>query len=99
MSAYVEWKQVAKAFGDKQVLRGMSLGVAKGEVLYLIGTSGVGKSVAIKLLVGLLPVDAGELWFDGARVDRLPERSLAPLRRRVGMVFQSATLFDSMTLA
>jgi phospholipid/cholesterol/gamma-HCH transport system ATP-binding protein len=68
-------------------------------VLYIIGTSGVGKSVAIKLLIGLLRVDAGEIWFDGLRVDQLPERELAGLRRRVGMVFQSSTLFDSMTLA
>src|SRR5580698_9448410 len=77
----------------------MDLAVIKGEVLYIIGTSGVGKSVAIKLLLGLLRVDAGEIWFDGARVDQLPERELAGLRRRVGMVFQSSTLFDSMTLA
>ncbi|HEY1546261.1 MAG TPA: ATP-binding cassette domain-containing protein [Kofleriaceae bacterium] len=99
MTAYVEWKHVSKAFGDKPVLLGMDLAVAKGEVLYIIGTSGVGKSVTIKLLIGLLRVDAGEIWFDGARVDQLPERALAKLRRRVGMVFQSSTLFDSMTLA
>jgi phospholipid/cholesterol/gamma-HCH transport system ATP-binding protein len=99
VTAYVEWKHVSKAFGDKPVLLGMDLAVAKGEVLYIIGTSGVGKSVTIKLLIGLLRVDAGEIWFDGARVDQLPERALAKLRRRVGMVFQSSTLFDSMTLA
>src|SRR5215813_9304575 len=67
--------------------------------MFLIGTSGVGKSVTIKLLIGLLRVDAGEIWFDGRRVDPLPERELAPLRKRIGMVFQSSTLFDSMTLA
>ncbi len=99
MTAYVEWKSVYKAFGDKPVLRGLDLAVTRGEVLFVIGTSGVGKSVAIKLLIGLLRVDAGEIWFDGARVDQLPERELAKLRRRVGMVFQSSTLFDSMTLA
>jgi phospholipid/cholesterol/gamma-HCH transport system ATP-binding protein len=53
----------------------------------------------IKHLIGLLRIDAGEIWFDGARVDQLSEGKLAPLRRRIGMVFQSATLFDSMTLA
>jgi phospholipid/cholesterol/gamma-HCH transport system ATP-binding protein len=99
VTAYVEWKHVYKSFGDKPVLVGMDLAVTKGEVLYIIGTSGVGKSVAIKLLLGLLRADAGEIWFDGARVDQLPERELAKLRRRVGMVFQSSTLFDSMTLA
>src|SRR5947199_3682472 len=77
----------------------MNLAVNKGEVLFIIGTSGVGKSVTIKHLIGLLRIDAGEIWFDGQRVDRLREAQLAPLRRRIGMVFQSATLFDSMTLA
>ena len=99
MGAYIEWRDVHKAFAGKPVLRGMSLAVNKGEVLFIIGTSGVGKSVTIKHLIGLLRIDAGEIWFDGERVDQLPERRLAPLRRRIGMVFQSSTLFDSMTLA
>src|SRR5215467_11775270 len=87
-----------KAFGGKPVLRGMDLAVNKGEVMFIIGTSGVGKSVTIKHLIGLLRIDAGEIWFDGSRIDQLPERNLAPLRKRIGMVFQSSTLFDSMTL-
>jgi phospholipid/cholesterol/gamma-HCH transport system ATP-binding protein len=99
VSGYIEWRDVHKAFGGKPVLRGVNLAVDKGEVLFIIGTSGVGKSVTIKQLVGLLRVDAGEIWFDGKRVDQLAERHLAPLRRRIGMVFQSSTLFDSMTLA
>jgi phospholipid/cholesterol/gamma-HCH transport system ATP-binding protein len=99
MSAYIEFKDVHKAFGGKPVLRGMNLAVEKGEVMFVIGTSGVGKSVTIKHLIGLLRLDAGEIWFDGRRVDRLRERELTPLRRRIGMVFQSSTLFDSMTLA
>jgi phospholipid/cholesterol/gamma-HCH transport system ATP-binding protein len=97
--AYIEFKDVHKAFAGKPVLRGMNLAIAKGEVMFVIGTSGVGKSVTIKHLVGLLRLDAGEIWFDGQRVDRLRERELAPLRKRIGMVFQSSTLFDSMTLA
>jgi phospholipid/cholesterol/gamma-HCH transport system ATP-binding protein len=97
--AFVEWKDVTKAFGGKPVLKGMSLAVNKGEVMFIIGTSGVGKSVTIKHLIGLLRIDGGEIWFDGQRVDKLPERKLAPLRKRIGMVFQSSTLFDSMTLA
>jgi phospholipid/cholesterol/gamma-HCH transport system ATP-binding protein len=96
---FVEWKNVEKAFGGKPVLKGMSLAVTKGEVMFIIGTSGVGKSVTIKHLVGLLPIDRGEIWFDGARVDKLSERQFTPLRKRIGMVFQSSTLFDSMTLA
>ncbi len=99
MTAYIEWRGVTKSFAGKDVLRGMNLAVDKGEVMFIIGTSGVGKSVTIKHLVGLLRVDGGEIWFDGQRVDQLPERQLATLRRRIGMVFQSSTLFDSMTLA
>ena len=98
-AAYIEFKGVAKAFGGKPVLRGMSLAVDKGEVMFIIGTSGVGKSVTIKHLIGLLRIDAGEIWFDGRRVDLLSERDLVPIRKRIGMVFQSSTLFDSMTLA
>ncbi len=99
MTGYVEWRNVTKAFSGKPVLKGMSLSVSKGEVMFIIGTSGVGKSVTIKHLIGLLRIDGGEIWFDGQRVDTLAERKLAPLRKRIGMVFQSSTLFDSMTLA
>ena len=97
--AFVEWRDVHKAFGGKPVLRGMSLAVNTGEVMFIIGTSGVGKSVTIKHLIGLLRIDAGEIWFDGTRLDKLTERQLAPYRKRIGMVFQASTLFDSMTLA
>lgn len=96
--AYIEFVGVHKAFGSNPVLRGMDLAIARGEIQYVIGTSGVGKSVTIKHLVGFLPIDAGEIWFDGARVDQLDERGFYPVRRRIGMVFQSATLFDAMTL-
>ncbi|MBE7450232.1 MAG: ATP-binding cassette domain-containing protein [Kofleriaceae bacterium] len=77
----------------------MDLAVGQGEILFIIGTSGVGKSVTIKHLVGFLRIDRGEIWFDGRRVDQLDEKGFYAVRRRVGMVFQNATLFDSMTLA
>lgn len=96
---YLAFVDVHKAFAGKPVLRGMDLTVAKGEILYIIGTSGVGKSVTIKHLVGFLAVDRGEIWFDGQRLDQLDERGFYPIRRRIGMVFQNATLFDAMTLA
>src|SRR6266550_7317227 len=99
MSSYIEFKHVQKGFAGKPVLLDMNLAINKGEVMFIIGTSGVGKSVTIKHLIGLLRIDAGEIWFDGQRVDQIPERKLEPLRRRIGMVFQSSTLFDSMTLA
>jgi phospholipid/cholesterol/gamma-HCH transport system ATP-binding protein len=98
-AAFIEYRAVAKAFGGQPVLRDMSLAIRRGEVMFIIGTSGVGKSVTIKLLIGLLRLDRGEIWFDGQRIDRLTERALVPLRKRIGMVFQSSTLFDSMTLA
>ncbi|MDX2090642.1 MAG: ATP-binding cassette domain-containing protein [Kofleriaceae bacterium] len=99
MTAFLEFKDVKKAFGGKPVLKGMNLAVNKSEVMFIIGTSGVGKSVTIKHLIGLLRIDSGEIWFDGQRIDGLTERQLAPLRKRIGMVFQASTLFDSMTLA
>ncbi len=95
----IEFREVHKAFDGKPVLRGMNLTVGKGEILFIIGTSGVGKSVTIKHLVGFLRIDTGEIWFDGKRVDQLDEKGFYAVRRRVGMVFQNATLFDSMTLA
>lgn len=94
----IEFRDVHKAFGAKQVLRGIDLTIERGEVMFIIGTSGVGKSVAIKHLIGLLRVDSGELWFDGDRIDGLSEKQFYPVRKRIGMVFQHSTLFDSMTL-
>jgi phospholipid/cholesterol/gamma-HCH transport system ATP-binding protein len=96
--AHIEFRSVCKAFGGKEVLRGIDLTVARGEVLFIVGTSGVGKSVTIKHLVGLLRPDAGEIRLDGARVDDLDEPSFYAVRKRCAMVFQHATLFDSMTL-
>ncbi|MBK7539626.1 MAG: ATP-binding cassette domain-containing protein [Myxococcales bacterium] len=94
----LEFRDVDKAFDGKPVLSSMSLSVRRHERLFLVGTSGVGKSVAIRLLIGLLRVDAGELRFHGARIDELSEAALLPLRRKIGMVFQHSTLFDSMTV-
>lgn len=98
-ASLIEFRDVHKAFDGKPVLRGMTLSVGKGEILFIIGTSGVGKSVTIKHLVGFLRIDQGEIWFDGKRVDQLDEKGFYAVRRRIGMVFQNATLFDSMTLA
>ncbi len=95
----IEFRDVHKTFGDKKVLRGIDLTIEDGEVMFIIGTSGVGKSVTIKHLIGLLRVTSGELWFKGERIDELSEREFYPVRERIGMVFQHSTLFDSMTLA
>src|SRR6516162_11849874 len=76
----------------------MTLAIEKGEVLFIIGTSGVGKSVTIKHLIGLMRPDEGEIFLDGKRVDQLDERAFYEVRKRCAMVFQHSTLFDSMNI-
>ncbi len=90
---------VHKSFGPKSVLRGVSLEVPEGLNTVIIGASGAGKSVALKLIVGLLEPDAGEIEVDGKRVPDLDRQELAELRAHIGYVFQFAALFDSMTVA
>jgi phospholipid/cholesterol/gamma-HCH transport system ATP-binding protein len=95
--ALIRFENVSKGFGGKNILDGVSFDVRKGEVFFVIGASGVGKSVTIKHLIGLLRPDAGDIWFDGREVSRLSEEEFFPVRKRIAMVFQYATLFDSMT--
>ena len=94
----IEFTDLHKAFGPKQVLRGFSLTVNDGETMVIIGFSGTGKSVAIKHVVGLLDPDAGHVTVDGQQVDTLGRDALKTLRSRIGFVFQFAALFDSMTI-
>lgn len=95
---FIEWRGIAKRFGDKEVLRDFSLRVAQGEILYLMGTSGAGKSVAIRMLVGLLRPDAGELWFDGQALAGASEATFLHVRQRLAMVLQASGLLSSLTL-
>lgn len=95
----IEFKHVKKSFGDKQVLVDVSFDVNAGEVFFIIGQSGVGKSVLIKHLIGLLYPDGGEIWLDGEEVSRFSEAQMYPVRMKCAMVFQHSTLFDSMTCA
>lgn len=88
-----------KAFGDKEVLTGFSLDIEEGQTLSVIGSSGAGKSVMLKHIVGLIRPDRGDVWVDEQAVSRLDQDSLYRLRRNVGYVFQFAALFDSMTIA
>ena len=88
-----------KAFGDKQVLAGVTLEVRDGETMVLIGYSGTGKSVVLKHIVGLLHPDRGEVFVDDQAVSTLERSALNVLRRDIGYVFQFAALFDSMTVA
>ena len=94
----IEFREVHKAFGPKQVLKGFSLTVREGETMVIIGGSGTGKSVALKHVVGLLDPDAGEVEVDGRVVSHLPRKELTALRATIGYVFQFSALFDSMTI-
>jgi phospholipid/cholesterol/gamma-HCH transport system ATP-binding protein len=91
--------RLAKSFGAKQVLRGVSLEVPDGQNTVMIGASGSGKSVTLKLIVGLIEPDAGAVLVDGEVVHEMDRRALAEVRGRIGYVFQFAALFDSMTVA
>ncbi len=95
----IEIRGVRKAFAGKVVLDGVDLDVRDGETLAVIGGSGVGKSVLLKTIVGLLRPDAGTVVVDGRDVRTLAREELYELRRRVGYVFQFAALFDSMSVA
>jgi phospholipid/cholesterol/gamma-HCH transport system ATP-binding protein len=95
----IEFRGIQKRFGPKVVLAGVDLTIRDGEVFFLIGASGAGKSVLIKHLIGLIKPDAGEIVLDGEDVSRLDEASLYRVRKVCAMVFQHATLFDSMTCA
>lgn len=97
-TAFVAYRGVWKAFGKKKIYDGLDLEIRKGEVLTIIGGSGSGKSVMLKMLIGLLHPDRGEVFFDGEDVTRLSEKALLPVRRRVAMVFQNSALFDSLTV-
>src|SRR5688572_14365420 len=94
----IRYSELHKRFGEKVVLEGVSLDVPKGTILFIVGTSGAGKSVLIKHLVGLLRPDSGDIFLDDLEVSRLSEEEFYPVRKRCGMVFQHATLFDSMTV-
>ena len=85
-------------FGDKVILDGLDFEIAHGESFVILGRSGSGKSVTLRLLNGLDKPTAGRVTFDGTEISALEERDLFPIRRRMAMLFQSGALFDSMTV-
>ena len=95
----IELKNIHKAFGDFQVLKGLDLQIPKGKITVILGPSGIGKSVTLKLIIGLLQPDRGRVLVDGTDLSQLTPRELNRFRRRFGMLFQSAALFDSLTVA
>src|SRR5207248_1228499 len=94
----IEIKHLQISFGDNHVLTDYTLSVLKGENVVVLGKSGCGKSVLIKCIVGLLNYDAGELKVFGQEISSLDQQTLDALRAKIGFVFQSSALYDSMTV-
>ena len=95
----IEARQLKKSFGPQCVLDGVDLRVEKGESVVIIGRSGGGKSILLKHLIGLLRPDEGDVIIDGESIAEMNERQLLKVRRKFGMLFQGAALFDSLTVA
>jgi phospholipid/cholesterol/gamma-HCH transport system ATP-binding protein len=96
--AFLRFVHLEKGFGSKSVLRGVDLEVARGETVVVLGGSGSGKSVLLRHAVGLFHPDAGEVWVDGTELSGLDDDGMLETRKKVGMLFQSGALFDSMTV-
>lgn len=94
----IRFEKVSKSFGPRQVLQEISFEVAAGEILFILGKSGMGKSVTLKHIIGLLRPDSGRVFVDEQDVTALSENELADIRRICGMVFQHPALLDSLTI-
>jgi phospholipid/cholesterol/gamma-HCH transport system ATP-binding protein len=94
----IKIRDLHKAFGDKQVLKGLNLDAREGETLVVIGQSGSGKSVLLKHIIGLMHPDKGKIFVEGKDISDLSEKEWMDIRRKFGMLFQGAALFDSMTV-
>ena len=95
----IEARELKKQFGPQVVLDGVNLRIQKGEAVVILGRSGGGKSVLLKLLIGLTKPDSGQVLIAGEDITALSERELIRVRHQFGMLFQGAALFDSMTVA
>jgi phospholipid/cholesterol/gamma-HCH transport system ATP-binding protein len=94
----IKFEKIVKRFGDRTILKGITFEVKEGEILFILGTSGTGKSVLLKNIVGLLRPDEGAIWIDGQEVSRISEDQYFPIRKKCGMVFQHPALFDSLSV-
>ena len=94
----IRLRGVSKAFGPKVIFADLTLDILRGETITIMGVSGSGKSVLLRMLIGLIKPDAGEILFDGRDVARMDEHEIAVVRRRIAYLFQGAALFDSMTV-
>ena len=95
----IEVRGLHKTFGSEEVLSGVDLQITTGETCVILGRSGGGKSVLLKHLIGLLQPTRGEVLVEGKNIADLPERKLGEVRKKIGMLFQSGALFDSMNVA
>lgn len=98
MDEIIKWEHVSKTFGENHVIVDLSLEVKRGETLTIIGGSGSGKSVMLKLLLGLLDPDKGNIYFENEDVTKIDEEELIEVRKQMGMLFQGGALFDSLSV-
>jgi ABC-type transporter Mla maintaining outer membrane lipid asymmetry ATPase subunit MlaF len=95
---YIEFRDVSKAFDGQAVLRKVNFYMDRGETAVIMGRSGVGKSVSLKLIMGFLQADSGRIFVAGEDITGFSEKEMVPIRRKVTMVFQAGALFDSLTV-
>ncbi len=94
----IKIRNLTKSFENNQVLKGINLDIEKNDTMVIMGASGCGKSVLLKLIIRLLDPDSGEIWIDGREITHLSEKQMDDVRKNIGMVFQSSALFDSLTV-
>ena len=94
----IKVKQLYKSFGEKKVLEGLDFTIKNGECVCIIGKSGIGKSILLKHIIGLMRPDIGEIWINNQMINNLKLKELQKIRTRVGMVFQFGALFDFMNV-
>jgi len=94
----IEFRNVSKSFDEETVLRNVSFAIKRGETKIILGESGSGKSTILKLILGLIRPDSGQIIFDGRDITKLTERDMVLIRRDIGMVFQEGALFDSLSV-
>src|SRR5271157_3627747 len=95
---FIFFNHVSIWFGDRRILNNVSFSVNRGETLCILGRSGVGKSVALRILMGFLKPQVGSIRFDGQEINEFTEEEMQAVRKRVTMVFQNGALFDSLTV-
>jgi phospholipid/cholesterol/gamma-HCH transport system ATP-binding protein len=94
----IEFRNVCMSFDDEVVLKDISFEIHRGETKIILGESGSGKSTILKLILGLIRPDSGQILLEGRDITRLTERELVSIRRDIGMVFQEGALFDSLSV-